>query len=92
MQPAPLQVWRAALSAGARRIGRSGLAGLSALAAASLLLTACQPANPPPTPLPTKEKTIDKVKSDIDNAMKQAEQLRQEADRREADDPTKKGS
>ena len=89
MQAAARQRWRVVQSAAAS--GRPGLAALAAVAAATLL-TACQPAIPPPTPLPTKEKTIDKVKSDIDNAMKQAEQLRQEADRREADDPTKKGS
>jgi hypothetical protein len=48
-------------------------------------LAACQPANPPPTPLPTKEKTIDKVKADIDAAMKKAEEMR------EAQDPMKTG-
>lgn len=52
----------------------------------ALILAACQPANPPPTPLPTKEKTIDKVKADIDKAMQKAEEMR-----READDPPKKG-
>ena len=52
----------------------------------ALVLAACQPANPPPTPLPTKEKTIDKVKADIDKAMQKAEEMR-----READDPPKKG-
>lgn len=52
----------------------------------ALLLAACQPSNPPPTPLPTKEKTIDKVKADIDKAMQKAEEMR-----READDPPKKG-
>ena len=50
-----------------------------------LLLTACQPANPPPTPLPTKEKTIDRVKVDIDKAMQKAEEMR------DAEDPMKKG-
>ena len=48
-------------------------------------LAACQPANPPPTPLPTKEKTIDQVKNDIDRAMKKAEEMR------DAEDPMKKG-
>jgi hypothetical protein len=38
-----------------------------------------------PTPLPTKEKTIDKVKADIDAAMKKAEEMR------DAIDPTKTG-
>lgn len=51
----------------------------------ALLLTACQPSNPPPTPLPTKEKTIDKFKADIDAAMKKAEETR------DAEDPMKKG-
>ncbi len=51
----------------------------------TLVLAACQPANPPPTPLPTKEKTIDKVKNDIDAAMKKAEEMR------DAEDPMKKG-
>jgi hypothetical protein len=58
----------------------------SALGALGVLaLTACQPSNPPPTPLPTKEKTIDKVKDDIDKAMKKAEEMR------DAEDPMKKG-
>ena len=55
------------------------------LGAITLALASCQPANPPPTPLPTKEKTIDKVKSDLDKAMKKAEEMR------DAEDPTKKG-
>ena len=46
----------------------------------ALGLTACQPANPPPTPLPTKENTIDKVKIDIDKAMKKAQEVRDAAD------------
>ena len=45
-----------------------------------LALAACQPANPPPTPLPTKEKTIDKVKGDIDKAMQKAQEVRDAAD------------
>ena len=48
-------------------------------------LAACQPANPPPTPLPTKDETIDKVKDDIDKAMKKVEEMR------DAEDPMKKG-
>jgi len=56
------------------------------------LLAGCQPSNPPPTPLPTKEKTIDKVKSDIDKAMKQADDLRKAAEDRDSTDQTKKGS
>ena len=48
-------------------------------------VAACQPANPPPTPLPTKENTIDKVRNDVDKAMKKAEEMR------DAEDPMKKG-
>lgn len=51
----------------------------------ALTLGACQPANPPPTPLPTKEKTIDKVKTEIDKAMQQAQSIR------DAEDQPKKG-
>ncbi len=54
-----------------------------------LILTACQPTNPPPTPLPTKEKTIDKVKADIDKAMLKAQQIRDAADPETS--PEKKG-
>ena len=46
----------------------------------ALTLAACQPANPPPTPLPTKEKTIDKVTADVDKAMKKAQEIRVAAD------------
>ena len=49
-------------------------------------LTACQPSNPPPTPLPTKEKTIDRVNEKLDDAMKKSQQ------RLEAIDADKKGS
>jgi len=52
---------------------------------ATLLLAACQPTNPPPTLLPTKEKTIDKVKTEIDKAMQQAQSIR------DAEDQPKKG-
>lgn len=52
---------------------------------AMLLLGACQPTNPPPTPLPTKEKTIDKVKTEIDKAMQQAQSIR------DAEDQPRKG-
>ena len=52
-------------------------------------LLACQPANPPPTPLPTKEKTIDKVKADIDRAMQKAKEIRDAADPETT--PEKKG-
>jgi hypothetical protein len=45
----------------------------------------CQPSNPPPTPLPTKEKTIDKVKNDVDKAMREARE------KLEAEDTTKTG-
>lgn len=60
---------------------------LMAIVLVPVLAAGCQPASPPPTPLPTKEKTIDRVKSDLDRAMKQAEEIR-----REAEDPSKKGS
>ena len=50
----------------------------------AVLLAACQPADPPPTPLPTKEKTIDKVNADIGAAMKKAEAVR------DIDDPMKR--
>jgi len=49
-------------------------------------LAACQPRNPPPTPLPTKEKTIDRVNEKLDDAMKKSQQ------RLEAIDADKKGS
>ncbi len=61
------------------------------LALCTLTLAACQPASPPPTPLPTKEKTIDKVKADIDKAMKQAEDIRKAEEARDGEDPMKKG-
>jgi hypothetical protein len=54
------------------------------LCAASL--AACQPSNPPPTPLPTKEKTIDRVNEKLDDAMKKTQE------RLEAIDADKKGS
>ena len=56
------------------------------LVLSAVMLAACQPANPPPTPLPTKEKTIDRVNADIDKAMKKAEAMR------DAEDPMKKGN
>jgi hypothetical protein len=55
------------------------------------VLVACQPSNPPPTPLPTKEKTIDKVKNDVDQAMKNAKELRDAEEKRDSEDPAKKG-
>lgn len=55
------------------------------------MLSACQPSSPPPTPLPTKEKTIDKVKADVDKAMKQAEDIRKAEEARDSEDPMKKG-
>jgi hypothetical protein len=54
-------------------------------------LMGCQPSNPPPTQLPTKEKTIDKVKNDVDQAMKKAQELRDAEDKADADSPMKKG-
>ncbi|MGL4234246.1 MAG: hypothetical protein ACRDAM_15415 [Casimicrobium sp.] len=59
--------------------------------AACVALIGCQPSNPPPTPLPTKEKTIDKVKNDVDQAMKKAQEVREEAEKRDSEDPMKKG-
>jgi hypothetical protein len=56
-----------------------------------LALVACQPSNPPPTPLPTKEKTIDKVKNDVDQAMKKAQEIREAEEKRDSEDPIKKG-
>ncbi len=56
------------------------------LSALLVAMGGCKPATPPPNPFPTKENTIDKVKSDVDKAMKKAEETR------DAEDPTKKGS
>jgi hypothetical protein len=49
------------------------------------LVIGCQPSNPPPTPLPTKEKTIDKVKNDVEKSMREAQE------KLDAEDPAKKG-
>ncbi len=55
-------------------------------------LVGCQPANPPPTPLPTKEKTIDRVKEGVDQATKQSQdRLREAEEKADAQDPMKKG-
>ncbi len=48
-------------------------------------VTSCQPSNPPPTPLPTKEKTIDKVKNDVEKSMREVQE------KLDAEDPAKKG-
>ena len=55
------------------------------LSALSFAMVGCKPATPPPNPFATKENTIDKVKADVDKAMKKAEEMR------DAEDPTKKG-
>ena len=55
------------------------------LSALSFLMGGCKPATPPPSPFPTKENTIDKVKADVEKAMKKAEEMR------DAEDPMKKG-
>jgi hypothetical protein len=56
------------------------------------LLAGCQPSNPPPTPLPTKEKTIDRVNAELDRAAKQAEDRLKAADEKPAGkDPMKEG-
>jgi hypothetical protein len=55
-------------------------------------LIGCQPSNPPPTPLPTKEKTIDKVKNDVDQAMKKSQDnLREAEEKADSESPMKKG-
>ncbi|MCZ2135678.1 MAG: hypothetical protein LC098_09660 [Burkholderiales bacterium] len=64
---------------------RPPIALLAALIGFTVTLGGCQPSHPPPTPLPTKEKTIDKVKADIDRAMQQAQSIR------DAEDQPKKG-
>lgn len=56
------------------------------------LVTGCQPSNPPPTPLPTKEKTIDRVNTELDRAAQQAEDRLKAADEKPAGkDPMKEG-
>ena len=55
------------------------------LCALSFAIMGCKPATPPTNPFPTKENTIDKVKADVDKAMKKAEEMR------DAKDPMKKG-
>ncbi len=63
-----------------------------ALILLGLALLGCQPSNPPPTPLPTKEKTIDKVKNDLDAATeKRMKELREAEEKRDSEDPMKKG-
>jgi hypothetical protein len=59
---------------------------------ACFALVACQPSNPPPTPLPTKEKTIDKAKNEVDAAMKKnMDALREAEEKADAESPAKKG-
>jgi hypothetical protein len=68
------------------------LISLLALIALGVALVGCQPSNPPPTPLPTKEKTVDKVKNDVDAAMKKNMDALREADEKaNSEDPMKKG-
>jgi hypothetical protein len=65
---------------------------LLARIALGVALVGCQPSNPPPTPLPTKEKTVDKVKNDVDAAMKKNMDALREADEKaNSEDPMKKG-
>jgi hypothetical protein len=63
------------------------------VALASVTLVAgCQPSNPPPTPLPTKERTIDRVNTELDRAARQAEDRLKAADEKPAGkDPMKEG-
>ena len=58
------------------------------LGAVTFALGGCKPPTPPANPFPTKENTIDKVKADIDSAMKKAEAIRNAAD--PDNEPTKK--
>jgi hypothetical protein len=60
------------------------LTRLSALACCMLAI-GCQPSKPPPNYLPTKENTVDKVKNDVEKAMREAQE------KRDAEDPAKKG-
>jgi hypothetical protein len=64
---------------------------LAVILVAAAALFGCQPSNPPPTPLPTKEKTIDKVKNDVDQAMKKAQDIRDAEDKGSGEDLLKKG-
>ena len=53
----------------------------------------CQPSNPPPTPLPTKEKTLDRVQGQLDQAQKQALERIEQAEPKSppGKDPMKEG-
>ncbi len=62
--------------------------GFILLSALSIAMVGCKPPAPPPNPFPTKENTIDRVKTEVDQAMKKAEAIRNAAD--SADEPTKK--
>ncbi|MCX8099375.1 MAG: hypothetical protein N3F11_10320 [Casimicrobiaceae bacterium] len=56
------------------------LGRLATLLVMLALVAGCQPSNPPPTALPTKEKTIDRVTTELDRAAKQAEERLKAAD------------
>ncbi len=58
------------------------------LSAVAFAMVGCKPATPPPSPFPTKENTIDRVKTEVDQAMKKAEAVRNAAD--SSEEPTKK--
>jgi hypothetical protein len=65
---------------------------LAAAILSGVAMMGCQPSNPPPTPLPTKEKTIDKVKAEVDQATeKRMKELREADEKADSENPMKKG-